>query len=107
LWDIFARDEVFDTECFCQLTRANDAMIKENMSRVMRQSIAAQSQSAKSASIDVGASIRQKKSIDAQAALYEGALPLQVAVMLLVHRPTLKDLDGACRYLQNCFRRPA
>jgi hypothetical protein len=107
LWDIFARDEVFDTECFCQLTRANDAMIKENMSRVTRQSIAAQSQSAKSASIDVGASIRQKKSIDAQAALYEGALPLQVAVMLLVHRPTLNDLDGACRYLQNCFRRPA
>jgi hypothetical protein len=40
LWDIFSRDAVYDTECFCQLTRANDAIIKENMSRVMRQSIA-------------------------------------------------------------------
>jgi hypothetical protein len=107
LWEIFARDAVYDTECFCQLTRANDAIIKENMSRVMRQSIASQNQSAKSANIDVGASIRQRKSIAAQEALYEGALPLQVAVMMLVHRKTLNDLDGACRYLQNCFRRPA
>jgi hypothetical protein len=107
LWDIFARDAVYDTECFCQLTRANDAIIKENMSRVMRQSIAAQNQSAKSANIDVGANIRQRKSIAAQEALYEGSLPLQVAVMLVVHRPTLSELDSACRYLQNCFRRPA
>jgi hypothetical protein len=107
LWDIFARDAVFDTECFCQLTRANDGIIKENMSRVMRQSIAAQNQSAKSANIDVGASIRQRKSIAAQEALYEGSLPLQVGVMMVVHRPTLNELDSACRYLQNCFRRPA
>lgn len=107
LWDIFARDAVNNTECFCQLSRANDAIIKENMSRVMRQSIAAQNQSAKSANIDVGALIRQRKSIAAQEELYEGALPLQVAVMLVVHRPTLSELDSACRYLQNCFRRPA
>jgi hypothetical protein len=107
LWDIFARDAVYDTECFCQLSRANDAIIKENMSRVMRQSIAAQNQSARYANIDVGASIRQQKSIDAQAALYEGSMPLQVAVVVVVHRSTVNDLDGACRYLQNCFRRPA
>jgi hypothetical protein len=107
LWDIFARDAVYDTECFCQLSRANDAIVKENMSRVMRQSIAAQNQSAKYANIDVGASIRQQKSIDAQAALYEGSMPLQVAVTVVVHRSTVNDLDGACRYLQNCFRRPA
>jgi hypothetical protein len=107
LWDIFARDNVTDTECFCQLTRANDGIIKENMSRVMRQSIAAQNNSARSANIDVGASIRQRKSIAAQEALYEGSLPLQVAVMMVVHRPNLNELDSACRYLQNCFRRPA
>jgi hypothetical protein len=77
------------------------------MSRVMRQSIAAQNQSAKSANIDVGASIRQRKAIAAQEAMYEGSLPLQVAVVLLVHRRSLSDLDSACRYLQNCFRRPA
>jgi hypothetical protein len=115
LWDIFSRDAVYDTECFCQLTRANDAIIKENMSRVMRQSIAerlrrriaAQNDSAKHSNIDVGASIRQRKSIAAQEALYEGSLPLQVAVVMIVHRPTLNELDSACRYMQNCFRRPA
>jgi hypothetical protein len=107
LWDIFSRDAVYDTECFCQLSRANDGIVKENMSRVMRQSIASQNNSARYANIDVGASIRQRKAIDAQEALYEGSMPLQVAVMLVVHRPTLDELDSACRYLQNCFRRPA
>jgi hypothetical protein len=107
LWEIFARDAVYDTECFCQLTRANNAIIKENMSKVMRQSIAAQNDSARHANIDVGASIRQRKAIAAQEALYEGSLPLQVAVMMVVHRKTLNELDSACRYLQNCFRRPA
>ncbi|KAM3095551.1 hypothetical protein ACKFKG_13135 [Phormidesmis sp. 146-35] len=107
LWEIFARDAVTDTECFCQLTRANEAIIKENMSRVTRQTIAAQNMSAQNANIDVGASMRQRKAIAAQESLYEGALPLNVAVVFLVHRKTPDQLDSACRYLQNCFRRPA
>ncbi len=106
-WDIFARDAVYDTECFCQITRANEALIKENMSRVTRQAISAQTLSAEHNAVDVGASIRQNKAVDAQAALYEGALPLQVGVVFLVHRATPEKLDSACRYLQNCFRRPA
>ncbi|MBW4444460.1 MAG: hypothetical protein KME10_25210 [Plectolyngbya sp. WJT66-NPBG17] len=107
LWEIFARDAVTDTECICQLTRANEAIIKENMSRVTRQTIAAQNMSAKNAAINVGAAVRQRKAIAAQEALYEGALPLNVAVVFLVHRKTPEQLDSACRYLQNCFRRPA
>lgn len=106
-WDIFARDAVYDTECFCQITRANEALIKENMSRVTRQAIASQNLSADHNAVDVGASIRQNKAIEAQAALYEGALPLHVGVVFLVHRETSEKLDSACRYLQNCFRRPA
>jgi len=106
-WDIFARDAVYDTECFCQITRANEALIKENMSRVTRQAIASQNLSSDHNAVDVGASIRQNKAVEAQAALYEGALPLQVGVVFLVHRETTEQLDSACRYLQNCFRRPA
>jgi hypothetical protein len=107
LWQIFARDAVFDTECFCQITRANDAIIRENMSRVTRQTIAAQNLSTKNANIDVGAAVKQKKAIAAQEELYEGALPLSLGVVFLVHRPDVESLDSACRYLQNCFRRPA
>ena len=106
-WDIFARDAVTDTECFCQITRANEALIRENMSRVTRQAISSQTLSADHNAVDVGASIRQNKAVDAQAALYEGALPIYVGVTFLVHRQTPEQLDSACRYLQNCFRRPA
>ena len=107
LWEFFSREAVYDTEVFCQLSRANSAIIKENITRVTKQAIAAQNESSKNASVDVGAAIRQRKAIAAQEELYEGALPLNVATVFVVHRESLDDLDSACRYLQNCFRRPA
>ena len=106
-WEVFAREQVFDTECICQITKANEALIRDNMSRVTKQAISSQSLSSRNQSVDVGASIRQERAVKAQAALYEGALPLYVSVAFLVHRDSPDQLDSACRYLQNCFRRPA
>ena len=106
-WEVFAREQVFDTECICQISRANEALIRDNMSRVTKQAISSQSLSSRNQSVDVGASIRQERAVKAQAALYEGALPLYVSCVFLVHRDSPEQLDSACRYLQNCFRRPA
>lgn len=107
LWEIFSRDAVTDTEVFSEYSRANDGIVKENMSRVTRQSIASQESSAQNKGVDVGASIKQRKAIAAQEELYEGALPINVAVVFLVHRNTPNELDTACRYLRNCFPKPA
>ena len=106
-WDVFAREQVFDTECICQITKANEALIRDNMSRVTKQAISSQSLSSRNQSVDVGASIRQERAVNAQAELYKGALPLYVSCVFLIHRDTPDQLDSACRYLQNCFRRPA
>jgi hypothetical protein len=108
IWKVMSREPVFDTEVFCQVTKANQGIIRDNMRRVMKQSLLEQEiSSTKHRSIDVAASLRQDKAIRAQEQLYEGAVALQTATVFLVHRATLPKLDEACRYIQNCFHRPA
>ena len=108
IWGMMCRETVVDTEVYCEVTKANQGIIRNNMRRVMKQSLLAQEvSSTKHRSIDVAAGMRQDKAIKAQEQLYEGAVALQTATVFLVHRPNLNQLDEACRYIQNCFHRPA
>ena len=107
LWDLLARDNVTDTEVFCQLQRANEALVKTNMQRLTKQSIVSSNFATSKNSVDVAALSKVRKAVAAQEQLYEGSVPLHTAVVLLVHRPTLDSLDEGCRYLQSCIRRPA
>ena len=107
LWELFSRDRVFDTEVFCELSRANEQAIKDSMQLITKQSIVAAAYSSSRQSVDVQAELKRKKTIAAQESLYEGAVPLNVAVTLFVHRNSPERLDEACRYLQSCVRRPA
>jgi hypothetical protein len=107
LWEAIARDSVANTEVFCQFTRANETIVKANMQRVTKQSIVSQEQSASLNNINVNASLKQQKAVKAQEALYEGAMPINVAVAVLIRRPNLIALDDACRYFCSCFHRPA
>ena len=107
LWEIISRETVADTEIFCQLTRANETLVKTTVQRMLKQSNLTATLAEDSHSVDVAAELKMKRSIEAQEELFEGAMPLHTAVVFLVHRPTLEQLDEACRYLQSNFRRPA
>lgn len=107
LWDILSKDRIYDTEVFCELSKANEGLVKTNMERLTKQSIVSADFAASRQSVDVAAEIKTKKTIDAQAQLYEGAVPLHTATVFLVHRNHPQQLDEACRYLQSCVRRPA
>ncbi len=108
LWELIARDTVVDTEIFCQLTPANPALVKATLQRVLKQSnMTAKLAQQKSNTIDVAAQLKLQKSVAAQEKLYEGAVPIYTGVTILVHRPSLEKLDEACRYIENCFQRPA
>ena len=48
-----------------------------------------------------------QRAVKAQEALYEGAIPINVAVAILIRRPSPNALDDACRYFCSCFQRPA
>ncbi|EDX74189.1 hypothetical protein MC7420_4174 [Coleofasciculus chthonoplastes PCC 7420] len=107
LWEVIAKDRVWDTEVFCQLTRANEALVKTNMQRLTKQANTATVLAADKNSIDVKAHLNIKKGVEAQEALYEGAVPFHTAVTFLVHRTRLGPLDEACRFLESLFLRPA
>ncbi|OLP17776.1 hypothetical protein BST81_11920 [Leptolyngbya sp. 'hensonii'] len=107
LWEVLARESVTDVEVFCQLSRANEMLVKTSVQRVTKQSNVAALVAHQKAAIDVGAQLKTQEAVAAQEELYRGALPLHTAVSMLVYRPHLDALDEACRYLQGCFRRPA
>jgi hypothetical protein len=98
---------VADTEIFCQLTRVNETLVKITVQGMLKQSNLTATLDEDSHSVDVAAELKMKRSIEAHEELFEGALPIHTAVVFLVHRPDLEQLDEACRYIQSCFRRPA
>ena len=107
LWDILARDVVVNTEIVCELTAANPTLVKTAVQRLIKQSNVSSLVAQEKKSIDVGAQVKTRRSVEAQEKLYEGAMPIHTAVTILVYRPNRERLDEACRYIENCFRRPA
>ncbi|MCP6761724.1 MAG: hypothetical protein NHB32_23935 [Fischerella sp. CENA71] len=108
LWELLARENVIDTEIFCQLSAANPAIVKTTLQRVLKQSnMTALLAQEKSRTIDVNAQLKLRKSVAAQEQLYEGAVPIYAGIAILVHRPSVEKLDEATRYIENCFQRPA
>lgn len=107
LWDVLCRPHVVDTEIICQLSATNQAIVKTSMQRLLKQSHNAALSAAENRSIDVSASLRTKKSVEATQSILEGSTPIKVATVFLVHRPTPARLSEACRAISECFQLPA
>ncbi|BDA73805.1 hypothetical protein CAL7716_079710 [Calothrix sp. PCC 7716] len=107
LWSVLSRERVYDTSIYCQLMRANETIVKTNMQRLTKQANTSATLAQEKNSVDVKSLLNIKKSIAAQEELYEGAVPIHIAVVFLVYRQSREQLDEACRYLQSCFLRPA
>ena len=107
LWEALCRPHITDTEIFCQITSRNTTLLKTNMQRILKQSNVAAHLAEQSRSIDVAAQIKVQRSVDAQAKLYEGYIPVNVATVFLVHRDNRSQLEEACQTLAECFQLPA
>lgn len=107
LWDVIARDDVIDTEIFAELSTANQAVVRTDAQRLMKQSNIIAITATKRQSLDVGAQIRFKRTVAAQERMYEGETAIRAGVIILVHRKTLDDLQSATDYLETCFHQPA
>lgn len=107
LWDVIAREQVQDTEVFCQLAPANPKLVQMAVQRMLKQSIVSADLAEGKQSADVAAKVKAERSMEAQKQMYEGATPLYTSVVILTHRSRRSDLDEACRFLESCFQRPA
>lgn len=107
LWSALSRDAVTDVRLVCTLTKGNEGLIKADLQRLQKQANVAQNVSARHASIDVANQLRSEIATQAQAKLYSGDVPLMLSLVFLVRRKTKGELEDACRFLTNCFQRPA
>ncbi|NJO94061.1 MAG: hypothetical protein HC820_06335, partial [Hydrococcus sp. RM1_1_31] len=107
LWDLVARDLVTDTEIITQIVPANQKRISWLVSRVTKQSNAKASSRSKHHESDMASRLKAKGGEDAQERLIKGEIPFYTATTILVRRSNLEDLEEACRYVENCFHRPA
>lgn len=107
LWDVLCRHQVVDTEIFCQVSPANQAIVKTQMQRLIKQSNNAVATAASSNSIDVGAALKVQKSVEATAKIIEGAIPVKIATVMVIHRSSRAKLTEACRHIAECFLLPA
>lgn len=107
LWEIVSRERIFNTEIYCQLSKANPTLVKDKMQSLTKQANVAARLAGQNNSIDVKSQLNIKKTVEAQAELYEGAVPLHLGLTFLIYRNTVEELDDACRYLSSLFMRPA
>jgi hypothetical protein len=107
LWEVVARDLVTDTEIITQVVPADSELVKLSMRQLTKQSHGQAKRREKFNEIDVGASLKARGGVEAQERLLSGEIPFHTAVLFLVRRNNLEDLEEACRYLENCFHRPA
>lgn len=107
-WDnVMRREDIYDTEIFCQMMRANDTLVKTNMQRITKQSTVSAQLAKEQNSVDVGSLLKVEDAIAAQAELYRGAVTIHTAVAFLVYRDSRSKLDDDCRHIQSLFLRPA
>ncbi len=105
LWEAISKDEVYDTEIFCQLQPGNSRLMREKLRSLTKQSNVAAALASEKNDVDVGAQLKAQKTIEAQAALIEGDIPLNLAIVVLIHRPNERELDLACSSLIASFSR--
>lgn len=96
VWEVMSRSNVYDTEVFVQLQSGNERLLKDKMNSLTKQAQVAATHASGKNNTDVGAELRISKTIEAEAALYEGAKPIWSSIVFLIHRDTRKELNRAC-----------
>ena len=96
--------DIQDVEVWVEISSGNKELAHDNLYKLSRQSGFQNEDAAEDgAGIDVGATLKQEESIEAQKRLHQGAEPLFAAVTILIYRKNPKELDRACTYLTNAF----
>ncbi|MEO0853538.1 MAG: DUF87 domain-containing protein, partial [Cyanobacteria bacterium J06648_11] len=101
------RDDLHDIELFCELTPANPQLIVTSTQEQLRHSNQLATYARRRDRKDVRADVKTEQAEEAQRSLIEGQVPLHVAIAYVVERPTLAQLDRACRKLTQLVPKPA
>jgi hypothetical protein len=101
LWQAFSQFN--DCECVCELAAADRMMTRITLQRLTKQNFTATFRANLLHNIDVASQLRMKQGVEAQERIYEGALPIWVSVVALIHRDNPESLAEACQQFTNAF----
>jgi hypothetical protein len=107
LWELVADQQVYDTEIIAQVVKGNQALLQDKLSTLTKQSIGKVSDAANQGTVSVGATIAAERAVEAQRDLFEGAIPLRMSLVCIIHRDEPQELEDACRALSAKLLRPA
>lgn len=101
LWQ--ALSDVPDCEIVCELAAADRMMTRITLQRLTRQNITATHRATEFKNVDVASQVRAKRGIEAQEQIFEGAMPIWVSVLALVHRDDPETLNESCQKITHAF----
>ncbi|WP_416671437.1 hypothetical protein [Egbenema bharatensis] len=101
LWQALAN--VPDCEVVCELAAADRMMTRITLQRLTRQNITATYRATEFKNVDVASQVRAKRGIEAQEKIFEGAMPIWVSVLALVHRTDPESLNESCQKISHAF----
>ncbi|MEO0807977.1 MAG: hypothetical protein AAFY33_16885 [Cyanobacteria bacterium J06643_4] len=105
LWQ--ALSQFSNCEFVCELAAADRTMTRITLQRLTKQNLTATFRANLLKNVDVASQLRMKQGIDAQEQIYQGALPIWVSVIALIHRESAESLSEACQRLTNTFHQGA
>ncbi|MBW4466332.1 MAG: type IV secretory system conjugative DNA transfer family protein [Pegethrix bostrychoides GSE-TBD4-15B] len=101
LWQALA--DTPDCEVVCELAAADRMMTRMTLQRLTRQNITATHRATEFKNVDVASQVRAKRGIEAQEQIFEGAMPIWVSVLVLVHRDDPETLNEASQKISHAF----
>jgi hypothetical protein len=101
LWQAFS--QFHDCEFVCELAAADRVMARITLQRLTRQSYTAMHRATTLKDVDVASQMRARKGVEAQEKIFEGALPIWVSAIALIHRDDPETLSEACQKLSHAF----
>lgn len=106
-WDLVAKELVTDTEIITQVMPADSRRTTWALRQMTYQNANKLKGSVERNQTDILAKIQSQTGEEAQAKLYLGEVPFYVAVIILVRRKSLQELEQACSFVEASFYRPA
>lgn len=104
LWQVMSSPSVQDTEIVVDIGKANQGMIEGNLQRKAKQTVTRQARAGEKGLLeDVGASVEQEETLEAQRKLVKGNQVYVTAPVFLLYRNTSGALKQACNTLANSF----
>ena len=104
LWNLISHDSISDTEIYCQLTAANKSETAKQASALYQQAMLDKQNASEKTRYQARAETQIEETKSLMMGLSQGDAPCIVGACILVHRPSLPELERACLDIRTKLR---